>query len=451
MKSICLWVVTAILFSRTPVHGQFMAGTAAEGVSSLVGGKTLGFNLTKTSLRFDYTARFRNRPGEEEGVVNRHFTNFGFSLTGGNSSNIAALVTKGVFTPAGSVSGFIFHGWTLNSAAQTKILDQKKQPQAELKKLRTDFFTKTIKPKLDVLKKKKLDPSVLPQVQTAITNQGDNVGGLVADLNDIANDPATPPADKAILKAAARDMDNAYKANEAGQQITDLKQRINAIQTDFENFRRLNPHKRIVLFARAGTSATNYKYYNSLHVADFSKSFRDTVFTGPFGEIGVNLYSRSYLIWGLAAGILRNNTLQDASPDKVAIERTQTDALGQRINSKQEVTAYRGTYKQYREAYVKGDVVVLLPTSERGTFAINPYFRYSLISDDIAPNSLRMGINGYFFNHKGKFLGGLYVERNYTFTNVSANTFSVTRQGLDFGLRASFLFSTVFDTDKPDP
>ncbi|AQG78518.1 hypothetical protein [Spirosoma montaniterrae] len=452
MKS---WLICTGLISllTLPGQAQFMQGAAPEGVSSLIGGKTVSLDVNKTSLRFDYTGKFgKNAKGIKNKPYSNSYLNWGLSLIGGNNNNIAQLITKGAFTPSGNASAFVFWGKTLNQTSRNQILDPLLNINQELKKIDRQF-TIDINTEMNRLKNALVSSNASLQSKVnALANGFDgNLGALILDLRDLRQTDvqtagATLQLDQTINRLT--DIETAHRDN---RERLELRERQQTIQQEYRDFDRLNPYKRIVVYARAGTSATKYKFYQTLNSQNFSRSFTDTLFNGHFGEIGVNLYSKSYLIWGLAAGLIRNNTLQGAAPEKIIIERTATDALGQTINTKQEVTAYQGRYIQYQQVYIKGDVVGLLPTSERGTFAINPFFRYAHVSDNTLPSSLRIGINGYFFNQKGGFLGGLYIERTYRFTSVNGNTFSVSRLGLDFGLRASFLFSTVFDTARPNP
>lgn len=434
-------------------QAQFMEGTSAEGVSSLIGGKTVSFNLTKTSLRFDYTGKFQKRSAEE-GNGTGGYTNWGMSLAGGNNETIAQLVQNGAFTPAASASAFVFRGWTIGREKSAQILQPLKQIGDELNDLDEAFFTKTIRAETNRLVRVLKDPA-RSEVQKAVDAQKDNIGALIADLNDIAKAPDTSPNDKTDIRTGVKNLEDLLASHRQDERYLSLRERQKSVNEEYTNFRRLNPYKRVVVYGRLGASATSFKYYTSLNASNFSQSFRDTVFTGPFGEVGVNLFTKSYLIFGLAGGFIRANTLQGSTPSTLTIERTVTDALGQTITTKRNVTAYPGLYRQYGQGYVKGDVVALLAASQRGTFALNPFFRYAFGAQNVLANQLTLGLNGFFFNHQGKFLGGLYVQRPYavnvTSQNRNGTTFTVNRQGLAFGLRASYLFSTLFDTANPNP
>lgn len=428
----------------TAGHAQFMEGTSAEGVSSLIGGKTIGFNVARTSLRFDYTGKFQKRSVEEN---NRSggFTNWGTSLAGGNNENVAQLVKNGTFVPSASASAFLFRGWTIGREKSAALLDPLKSIEERLTVLDAKFFKDTLQPETARLIRRLTDP-VKTTVQKAVDLQGDNIGGLIADLNDFAKEPTTTDKEKTELRNSVKVLRGLMANHRQFKERLALLESQKSVVEEYDNFLRLNPYKRVIVFGRAGLSATSFKFYDKLNATNFARSFRDTIFTAPFGELGVNLFTRSYLIFGLAAGFIRANTLQSGTPGTLTIESTSTDALGQTITTKRSITAYQGSYRQYGQGYVKGDMVVLLAASQRGTFALNPFFRYAYGSRAVIADQLTTGINGYFFNHQGKFLGGLYVQRTQNSPLLTGNG-----RAIEFGLRASYLLSTVFDTANPNP
>ena len=448
-------ITSSFLLALVAVSGraQFMEGTSAEGVSSLIGGKTVSFNLTKTSLRFDYAGKFEKRSAEERNGT-RGYTNWGTSLVGGNAENIAQLVKNGTFVPSASASAFIFRGWTIGREKAAGILQPLKAIGDELNVLDEKFVKDTLQKETGRLVRS-LTGATNVKVKDAVDRQKDNIGVLIADLNDIVKESTTTETEKIKIRDSINNLRNMLVKHQQYEKYLSLNERRKSVTEEYDNFRRLNPYKRVLIYGRLGVSATSFKFYESLNTTNFSQSFRDTVFTGPFGEAGVNLFTKSYLIFGLAAGFIRTNTLQGNTPSTLTIEKVSTDASGQTITSKRNVTAYQGVYRQYEQGYVKGDIIVLMAASQKGTFAINPFFRYAFGAKEVIANQLTTGINGYFFNHQGKFLGGLYAQRIYsidvTSRNQNGTTFTVNRQGIEFGLRASYLFSTVFDVAKPNP
>ena len=432
-------------------QAQFLADKSPEGVSSLIGGTSIGFDLTKTSLRFDYTGKFQPRSSELNN--NRtSYTNWGGTLKGGNNNSIAQLIKDGSFEPSTSASAFIFRGWNLNQKKVNQILSPLNKVVPDLNKIDAEYARK-IKKETDQLVSSLSGPTKA-EVKEVTDRFADDMSVLVGKLADIGKKSTVSTADKDRIVNSTRALNGLLAGFDTDARRNQLLDSQNAIQQQYKNFRRLNPYKRIVAYARLGTTATKFKYYQTLNTQNLSQSFSDTVFAGLFGELGVNYFTKSYLIFGLNVGYARANTLEDASPNTVTIQRVITDQIGQTVTTKRDITAYQGTFQQYGQFRVKGDAVALIPATQKGVLALNPYFRFATGANNIVADQIRLGINGYFFNQQGKFLGGLYIERNYAveITSRSGNTtsFSVTRQGLEFGIRAAYLLDTFLNTAKPN-
>ncbi len=422
-----------------------MRDNAPDGNSSIIGGTSVSFDVQKTTLQLDYTGKFGKRNATE-------YWNWGASLSGGNSNRLALLLQNGSFMPSARISGFVFRGWDISrnkvndlkaeyDRAATAVVNYKENTQKA-------WFDTHLKPELFALIQQ------LPNAGATTHKTLEDIysrrisAGIVLVLKlykqaQLAAGPAFRPQFDdliALIDERIRAFNNQPALLDLVAQENDLRQRYFAFQS-------LNPVRRFLVYGRVGTAATGFTYAPQINPADLAGSFRDSLFTSPYVELGGNFYTRGYLIMGLNVGYGRVNSLQSVDPVEYKYQRVITGNDGQQLTTESTIKAYVGVPTQYNQFRVKADLIGLIPTGDRGTLALNPYIRYSTTAS--SQNSWRYGLAGYYFNRKGGFLGGLYAERMLLVTDLGSNTFSVAAKGITLGLRASYLLDTVFNTTSP--
>lgn len=424
-----------------PGFGQFMQDNAPDGNSSLIGGTTVAFDVQKTTLQLDYTGKFRKSA----------FLNWGASLSGGNSNRLAQLLQQGSFVPTARIAGFVFHSWDADRKKTNDLQDVLIGSSAAIvtfKKGQKAWFDRELKD--DLVREIKKLPNVAPTAHAALEalyTARINAGITFVRRAYKQAQEAAPVAAKPLFDPLLDLIDDRISAFNTQPSLLALEAVAKADSQDYFRFQSLNPVRRFLVYGRVGVAATGFSYFPRINAADISGSFRDSLFTSPYVEVGGNFYTRGYLIMGLNVGYGRVNTLQNASPVTYTYQTVINGAGGQQLTSEQEIKAYAGTPTQYGQFRVKADFIGLIPTGDRGTLALNPYLRFS--TSATPQNRWRYGVAGYYFNRKGGFMGGLYAERTYIVTQLSPNTFSTEATGLSLGIRASYLLDTMFNTEKP--
>ena len=419
-----------------------MRDNAPDGNSSIIGGTSVSFDVQKTTLQLDYTGKFGKRGATE-------YWNWGASLYGGNSNRLALLLQNGAFTPSARVSGFVFRGWDVSRRKSTDVRDAFEAASAAVSgfrdtqktwfdsNLRPDLFAAIRRlPDTDPTKHQTLEAIYTTKIQAGII--------LVLRAYEQAQKSANP-----AFKNQFNTIIDLVKAKSAAfdAELSALAAEEEAVRQQYFHFQSLNPVRRFLVYGRVGTAATGFTYAPQINPADIVGSFKDSLFTSPYLEIGGNFYTRGFLIMGLNVGYGRINSLQSIDPAEYKYQRVITGNNGQQLTTETTIKAYDGVPTQYNQFRVKADLIGLIPTGDRGTLALNPYIRFSTTAS--SQNSWRYGLAGYYFNRKGGFLGGLYAERTLLVTDLNSNTFSVISKGITLGLRASYLLDTVFSTASP--
>lgn len=439
-----LIMVGVVLSISLPGMAQFMQDNAPDGNSSIIGGTTVSFDVQKTTLQLDYTGKF-GKPGIS---ANAQYWNWGASLSGGNSNRLAQLLQNGTFTPSARISGFVFHGWDVGRKKLNDVQTDFNSASADVVNFRDAnqkvWFDVNLKPTLfaEIQQLANSAPTSHTALETIYTKN--ILLGIALVLNryqraQATADPALKSQFDAILALIADKMDTFNKQ----PIMQDLLEREELMRQRYFTFQSLNPVRRFLVYGRVGTSATGFSYLPSINPANIAGSFKDSLFTSPYAEIGGNFYTRGYLIMGLNAGYGRVNTLQNTDPVSYDYQVVTNGPNGQQLTTKRELKAYEGTPTQYDQLRVKADLIALLPTGNRGTLALNPYVRF--LTGGSATNSWRYGLAGYYFNRKGGFMGGIYAERTLLVTEISRNTFSLSTNRISVGIRASYLLDTVFN------
>ncbi|MBC3788780.1 hypothetical protein [Spirosoma utsteinense] len=424
-----------------PGFGQFMQDNAPDGNSSLIGGTSIGFDVQKTTLQVDYTGKIR-KPGS---------LNWGASLSGGNSNRLAQLLQHGSFVPSARISGFVFRNWDVNRKKTNDLKDvllSSSKAVATFREGQKAWFDKHLKAELvrEIKKLPNVAPTTHATLEALYTNRINAGITFVRKAYKQVQD-AAPLAVKPLLDPLLDLIDDRIGTFNTQPSLLALEAVAKADSQRYFTFQKLNPVRRFLVYGRAGVAATGFSYFPGINAADIAGSFRDSLFTSPYVELGGNFYTRGYIIMGLNVGYGRVNTLQNVSPVTYTYQRVINGAGGQQLTSEQEIQAYAGTPTQYGQFRVKADFIGLIPTGDRGTLALNPYLRFS--TSATPQNRWRYGVAGYYFNRKGGFMGGLYAERTYIVTQLSANTFTTETKGISLGIRASYLLDTIFNTEKP--
>lgn len=422
-----------------------MQDSAPDGNSSIIGGTSVSFDVQKTTLQLDYTGKFGKLGASE-------YWNWGGSLSGGSSSRLALLVKNGSFVPSARVSGFVFRGWDISRKKVNDLkteYDQAATSVANYKEnAQKSWFDTHLKPNLFALIRQ------LPNLgaTTHRTLEAIYISKLSAGITFVlrgykqaqtAADPVSRPQFDDLIAL----IDEQIRAFNNQPALLDLVAQENDLRQRYFTFQSLNPVRRFLVYGRVGTAAAGFSYAPQINPANITGSFRDSLFTSPYVELGGNFYTRGYLIMGLNVGYGRVNSLQSVDPVEYKYQRVITGTDGQQLTTESTIKAYEGIPTQYNQFRVKADLIGLIPTGDRGTLALNPYVRFSTMAT--SQSSWRYGLSGYYFNRKGGFLGGIYAERTLLITDLSANTFSVVSKGITLGLRASYLLDTVFNTASP--
>lgn len=419
-----------------------MRDNAPDGNSSIIGGTSVSFDVQKTTLQLDYMGKLGKRDTSK-------YLNWGASLSGGSSSRLALLLKNGSFVPSARVSIFVSQGWDVSrkkvndlkteyDQAATAVVNYKENTQ------RTWFDTH-LKSDLFALIRQLPDPDKKTHERLqAIYSQKISAGITLVLRGYKQAQLAAGPAFRSQFDEMIALIDEQILAFNNQPALLDLIAQENDLRQRYFTFQSLNPVRRFLVYVRVGTAATGFSYAPQINPADLAGSFKDSLFTSPYAEIGGNFYTRGFLIMGLNVGYGRVSSLQSVDPVEYRYQRVITGNDGQQLTTESTIKAYAGVPTQYNQFRVKADLIGLIPTGDRGTLALNPYIRYSTTAS--SQSSWRYGLAGYYFNRKGGFLGGLYAERTLLVTNLSANTFSVMAKGITVGLRASYLLDTVFNT-----
>lgn len=445
MRPTCPTVLTAaVLVGCCSFHtaAQFMRDNAPDGNSSLIGGTTVSFDVQKTTLQVDYTGKL----GRRRAPTGNPYWNWGASLSGGNSNNVAQLLQDGSFTPSARVAGFVFHGWNGHESGVDDVKDAYNEASDDVFLFRAGqqtWFEINLVPDLSV-QINRLPPTDRDAAQALYNDRIDKGITLVVIAYRQAQKQA-PAARKPIFADIIALITE--KMAQFNQQLTQLELKAETARQQYFDFQRQNPVRRFLVYGRAGVEAAGFSYFSRISPADIAGSFRDSLFTSPYIEVGGNLYARGYLIMGLNVGYGRVNTLQNSSPVVYKYRAVINGDGGQQLTSEREIRAYAGVPTQYGQFRVKADLIGLIPAGDRGTLALHPYVRFS--TGATTQNRWRYGIAGYYFNRKGGFMGGLYAERTYLVTQTAPNTRTVDAKGISLGLRAAYLLDSVFNVAKP--
>ena len=411
----------------------------AEGKSSLIwSGGTIGVNVPDGVLKFNYFSSTNKNKGLLWGV----------DLQGENSSGIAVLFSEKEFSPKTAVSGLI--GGYLSPIIYSNSTNKKEVEKDERTKISLQKKKDSLSSICDIIYsrlKEKWFFSLDREIRTR----------LIKDFNPIRITPEKmiENRDSIIQQYKKEDQFQNIKTNlnllaDDLEKNDTIKTFIETIKKNDENAKELNillqksvkSTCKIKYYFRAGLNVQEFKYDYGKDSTSIATRFADTVFLGPYGEIGASTrLGNCYL--GIAFGYSKINNFLKLTKSNYKFSSKDTTIHDGSLEKTKDITAYTGNYGILNQFYINVDFMYMLHLLQESNYlGLGAYLRNNITSNiDLLPGNTVFGIGGYFIDGKsGKFLGGVYLQSD----DISGRMRKDFGNSISFGLILKFAFSSIF-------
>jgi len=394
MKTIYLLLV--LTMASLSALSQGMTQTADGESSVLFRGTNITLDIAKTDLSFGL-----NNLNKTIGETNRYF--IGTDIGVKNKEGIGQLFSAGKLVPSAKAN--FYGGWSwsngidlANAKRVGELSEQKKKIENEF----LDLFYSTMEKNIQI---QMPDPSdeFRKQLLSAIAKK-EAFLTFKKRLDESDKDSEQTKKVKKILKNDVTDL----------EKIRDDK--FATIDKELETLNKTLSKKsywQIMPFVFGGINATEFKRFTGFDTVNYKNSFANEYFRGGQFGFGVNAQWR-FIILGITYSYFQTNNFDLLTKKEYTFKDVQSNGGSQSLTEEKNITAYAGSYGKVEINLLKADLVFNFKLDPKAVnhLLVNPYFQARTYSRNIGllPNTMNIGCGFYFFNNKGKFLGGFYTE-----------------------------------------
>src|SRR5690554_292999 len=223
------------------------------------------------------------------------------------------------------------------------------------------------------------------------------------------------------------------------------------------------PLKASTVYIRSGFNASRFYLYDLTDEVELNNNFSKTSFNGFFADLGYNYQVKNWLL-GVTIGVVKANNLQFLEEAKYfVLSSVNSNTPEQQMIKQTEYTAYSGNYIENFQFTSRIEALKFFTLSNSHSIAVNPYYRFQGFAVAIdsyyrhqgqsdLPSIQTIGLGNHFFNKKGSFAIGVYVE-GYDLSNNAKEYLGSTdkysfSERINFGLITKIAFSSMLPAEK---
>ncbi|MDR6197206.1 hypothetical protein [Siphonobacter sp. SORGH_AS_0500] len=433
---------------------QVITGDAKGQSSILFQGGNFGFNLIEQSFDFNYNGFKNYRLGAWLNTSRQKFNkqlwldtsniisdlnkkmHYGRMVWGINArakaaNGIATIFNNGNIVPDAKIGGII--GWSfldnLTDSASVKIIEYEYLIKRYRILTQNTFanYRKIIIDKAedlaskDVLLKDYKD-SLKSEINT-ILSKTENIKpsqwsiGFSSASSDIPSwvkdDSAKIEALNKYYELLAFETEKLYQSDYINKIEPVIKLLDNALDA-VSKYRKYWKERKTIFF-RFGLTGLSFKYaVLPIDSQKIDNSILDKTFTGFYMDLGCNIHIGGKGIFGTTIGIERKSSFNELTSINYSLaEASVKDTLHRIISTKQDITAYTGTFERYTQWNFNIDYLHFFKADDTFTIAPSIYIRHKIpVKAITSVTSTDLGVSTYFFKDGRPFVGGFYLQIN---------------------------------------
>lgn len=371
-----------------------------EGESSILLPTTnIGVDVGKASLTFK-TNNFPQSKLNSNGFI------WGINATGESKEGLSTVFSGSEIVPSSNIS--IILGYSLSNSEEisddytSKYAKTLKDSVNSLsnsfrKSFGIDIIAEIYELKSDTAKKYLLS-KVVPALKINF-NKYENLEKL---LEKMSKDKTLQPE----IDSSAKTIYSFMKENQTWKDIKSLKVKL---KTGIENIES-EEYWKLTFYGHFGIKGEKFNVFNGWDSINIENSFKKETFSGSFGGFGINYLFNSKWVVGFKYTYQETNNLHKLSTNdyKVTTTFAQNTSVGSTQVSK---TAYPDKYKPAYLNRYDFDLIRFFNIGENNVIISDLYLRINESTNQENLVSYKdVGISSSFFNKKGKFIGGIYLE-----------------------------------------
>lgn len=444
MKKITLILISFITYLS--VNAQDIK--TGEGESSIVlPTANIGIDVKEASLSFKIN-------NFSQAKVKSNSFLWGFYAKGKNNEGITTVFSGSKINPSSSLSINLGYSFSNSDKISQNI------SSSHLKK-KTDYLTKYLDENLE-LEVRKLanqisNDSIKLHLQSIITEALKNKNIKYKKLECALLDEVNNNKDSVIgneAKILHLFVKN-YKPWKEINNISDEQYRKIENAFDFNNevskmkSKGSESYWKLTIYSHFGLESQKFNIFKGWDPTNLTDSFDKETFRGSNGGFGVNYLFNSKWILGFKYTYQETNNLSTLSSTDYKISTN--NVLGSSTGSTQiSKTAYPNEYKRAYLNRLDFDFLKFFSLGESSIILSDLYFRVNeSTNNDNLVSTKTLGISASFFEEKGKFIGGLYLElpdieqRAEKRKPVADRNLQSWHNRLSFGIYAQYSFSSL--------
>jgi hypothetical protein len=394
MKTI--YILLTLLVIGSTAFGQRMTQTAEGESSVLFRGTNITLDIAKTDLSFGL-----NNLNKTIGETNRYF--IGTDIGVKNEEGIGQLFSAGKLVPSAKAN--FYGGWSWSNGkdlANEKRVNELNEQKERVEKEYLNTFYPAME-KIVLLRIPDPTDGFRMQLLTALAVKEPvlifkkRLAENEKDSDQIKN------AKKEILKTIAE------LEKTRDERFTEIDKELGTLNETLSK----KSYLQIMPFVFGGISASEFKRFRGFDTLNYKNSFTDEYFRGGQFGFGLNAQWR-FITFGITYSYFQTNNFDLLTKKEYTFKDVQSNGGSQSLTEEKKITAYAGEYGKVEVNQLKTDLVFNFKLDPKAVnhLLVNPYFQARSYSRNVEllPNTMNVGCGFYFFNNKGKFLGGFYTE-----------------------------------------
>ncbi len=461
----CIIILLAFQYSKS--MAQVVGQKLNSGGSIFYEGYSLGTEITDKKITFDFAAKTPLRKTNDK--KNKLALMYGLSASGKNNDKLLALFEDGDFSTSSKFG--INLGIEIESSKPEELVDLYKSYNSkndELNKLNKNLDSKlnsyilnsidqfiasmesSGEEQRDVIRVKKIKENYSSQFNTIYlnyskkkkANYGTFKNYLTRQTTNKSSDLSKMPK---LLQHVKDELDAFTKTYSAElHAIVSIKGERSNLANLIHEIERDLKKNRFIPYLTASLLGDKFKLLDASNAPDRGLTVIDTSHVGGYIGLGCNFETKN-IVYGM------RYTREFENNFEILSKRTFTSEKVELINgvenkSKNEITAYEGSFHTLHFNRLVLDMMVFCDLGEKYKLAINPFFRHSESSEsDLSPNLSDVGVGTYFFDKKtSKFMAGVYLVAP-DLSNNEAEFKDEEKKSifnrLNFGVSATYVFN----------
>ncbi|GET35239.1 hypothetical protein PbJCM13498_41020 [Prolixibacter bellariivorans] len=371
-----------------------------EGESTILLPTTnIGVDVGKASLTFK-TNNFPQSKLKPNGFI------WGLDVMGKSKEGLSNIFSGSEIVPTSSISTVLGYSFSNSdeisddyTSKYAKILKDSLNSLSNSfrKSFGADIISEIYKIKSDSAKK-----YILSKVVPALKVNLNKYEKLQKLLEEMSKDETLQPE----IVTSAKTLYSYMKENQTWKEIKSLKVKL---ESGIENVGS-EEYWKLTIYGHFGIKGEKFNIFKGWDSTNIENSFEKETFSGNSGGFGVNYLFNSKWIVGFRYTYQETNNLDELSTNdyKVTTTFTQNTSVGTTQISK---TAYPNKYKTAYLNRYDFDLIRFINIGENNVIIADLYLRINeSTNQDNLVSYKDLGLSSSFFNMKGKFIGGIYLE-----------------------------------------